>query len=302
MKDIPSRIKELKEKKNAVILAHYYVPSEIQAVADFVGDSYYLAKKAKGTNADIVVFAGVGFMGESAKVICPDKKVLMPDLTADCPMARMASAENIKRLRAEYSDLAVVCYINSTLELKCLSDVCVTSANAVKIVKNLPNKNILFIPDGNLGAYVKEQVTDKNIILNDGCCPVHAAVTRDDVILAKAKHPGALVLTHPECKAEVRELSDFLGSTSEIIDFVKESDSNEFIISTEDGVGYALASENPQKHFYFVKDCFSCSDMKLNTLEKVLSVLEEENNEVHVDAESARRASIPLDRMLELAR
>lgn len=302
MKDIPSRIEELKKEKKAVILAHYYVPSEIQAIADFVGDSYYLAKCAKGTDAETVVFAGVGFMGESAKVICPDKKVLMPDLSADCPMARMASAEKIKEMRAKYADLAVVCYINSTLELKSLSDVCVTSSNAVKIVKKLPNKNILFIPDGNLGAFVKEQVSEKNIILNDGCCPVHAAVTRADVISAKKKHPDAPVLTHPECKAEVRELSDFLGSTAEIIDFVNESNKNEFIISTEDGVGYALASQNPKKHFYFVKDNFSCPDMKLNTLQRVLNVFEAETNEVHVDPDLAKRAMRPLDRMLELAK
>lgn len=302
MEELKKQIEKIKKEKNAVILAHYYAPSETQALADFVGDSYYLAKVAKGTDADIVVFAGVGFMGESAKLLCPNKKVLMPDASADCAMAHMASIEKIKELRAEYPDLAVVCYINSTAALKCESDVCVTSSNAVKIVKRLPNKNIFFIPDGNLGAFVKEQVPEKNIILNDGFCPVHAAVTKDDVLLAKKKHPKALVLTHPECRKEVRELSDFLGSTADIIAFADKSDADEFIISTEDGVSFALESNDPRKKFYFVKEGFTCRDMKLNTPERILRVLDTEENEVTVDKKIAERAMLPLDRMLELAK
>ncbi len=302
MKDIIKEIENLKKEKNAVILAHYYVPQEVQAIADFVGDSYYLAKAARGTDAGTVVFAGVGFMGESAKLLCPDKRVLMPDMGADCAMAHMASEEKIAEMREKYPDLAVVCYINSTARMKCLSDVCVTSSNAVRIVKNLPNKNILFIPDGNLGAFVKEQVPDKNVILNDGFCPIHAAVTAEDVRAARLKHPNALVLTHPECKAEVRELSDFLGSTADIIAYAEKSDRSEFIISTEDGVGFALISANPDKSFYFVKDGFTCGDMKLNTLEKILYVLKTGENEVHIDSDTASRALVPLEKMLILAK
>ncbi len=302
MKEILKEIADLKKEKHAVILAHYYAPAEVQAIADFTGDSYYLAKAARGTDAEVVVFAGVSFMGESAKLLCPDKRVLMPDSSADCAMAHMASAEKIAEMKHTYPDLAVVCYINSTAKLKCLSDVCVTSSNAVKIVKNLPNKNIFFIPDGNLGAFVKEEVPEKNIILNDGFCPVHAAVTAEDVRLAKEKHPDALLLTHPECKKEVRELSDFLGSTADIIAFAEKSEKSEFIISTEDGVGFALTSKSPDKHFYFVKDTFTCLDMKLNTLPKILNALKTGEGEVLVDEEIAERAMLPLRRMLELAK
>ena len=173
MKSIKEEIEQLKKEKNAVILAHYYVPDEVQEIADYIGDSYYLSKKAKETEAEIIVFAGVSFMGESAKILNPSKTVLMPDGDADCPMAHMASVEKVQKMRTIYQDLAVVCYINSTAELKTVSDVCVTSSNAVKIVKALPNRNIFFIPDGNLAAYVAEQVPEKNIIPNDGYCPVH---------------------------------------------------------------------------------------------------------------------------------
>lgn len=302
MKDLLTEIQKVKNEKNAVILAHYYAPPEAQRIADFVGDSYYLAKAARATGAELVVFAGVGFMGESAKLLCPDKRVLMPDISADCAMAHMASIEKIRKMREEYEDLAVVCYINSTAELKCEADVCVTSSNAIKIVKKLPNKNIFFIPDGNLGAFVKEQVPEKNIILNDGFCPVHAAVTREDVLLAKKKHPDALVLTHPECKSEVRELSDFLGSTSDIIEYARRSNASEFIISTEDGVGFALGEIGNGKKFYFVKDGFTCMDMKLNTPERILHVLLTGENEIFIDEEKQKRAMLPLDRMLELAK
>ena len=192
-----NQIEQLKKKKNAVILAHYYAPAEVQEIADYVGDSFYLAKIAKQSDSDVIVFCGVKFMGESAKILNPDKKVLMPDLTADCPMAHMVADGIIEKMRAKYDDLAVVCYINSTAELKCKSDVCVTSSNAVKIVKGLPNKNIFFIPDRNLGSFVAEQVPEKNIILNDGCCPIHAKVTADQVLAERKKHPDALVLTHP---------------------------------------------------------------------------------------------------------
>ena len=295
-------IQKLKAEKNAVILAHYYAPDEAQEVADFVGDSFYLAKVAKQSTADIIVFCGVSFMGESAKILNPDKKVLMPDLTADCPMAHMVSEDKIKMMREQYEDLAVVCYINSTARLKELSDVCVTSSNAVKIVKSLPNENIFFIPDKNLGAYVKEQVPEKNIILNDGFCPIHAAITAEQLMKAKEKYPDALILTHPECEPEILAMSDYIGSTADIIDYAKKSDCSKFIICTEQGVEYQLKNDNPDKAFVFVNPAPCCKDMKLNTLENILKVLKEEINEVFVDEENSKKALKPLDRMLECAK
>lgn len=296
------QIEQLKRAKNAVIFAHYYAPAEVQEIADYVGDSFYLAKVAKQSDADIIVFCGVQFMGESAKILNPDKKVLMPDLTADCPMAHMVADGIIEEMRQKYDDLAVVCYINSTAELKCKSDVCVTSSNAVKIVRALPNKNIFFIPDHNLGSFVAEQVPEKNIILNDGCCPIHAKITANQVLAQQEKHQKAEVLTHPECDASVIELSDFVGSTADIIVYAKNSEKKEFIICTEDGVDYKLITDNPDKRFYYPNPHPCCADMKLNTLESVLSVLEKEDKEVIVDDAVRKGALKPLERMLELAK
>jgi len=294
-----SKIFKLKEQKNAVILAHYYTPSEIQEVADYVGDSFYLAKIAKKSSADMIVFCGVFFMGESAKILNPDKKVLMPDLTADCPMAHMVENGKIEKMRKAYEDLAVVCYINSSAELKCQSDVCVTSSNAINIVKALPNKNIFFIPDKNLGRYVAAQVPEKNIILNDGCCPVHAAITEQALKNEIECHPKALVLSHPECEKEILALSDFVGSTAEIIAYVRQSECDEFIICTEEGVLFKLICENPSKKFYFPKTKPCCTDMKLNTLEKLLDILETEKNAIEIDESVRQKAIKPLDRMLD---
>lgn len=296
------QIKKLKTQKNAVILTHYYAPEEAQEVADYVGDSFYLAKIAKKTNADIIVFCGVSFMGESAKILNPDKKVLMPDLSADCPMAHMVKHGFIDEMKNKYDDLAVVCYINSTAELKCQSDVCITSSNAVKIVSSLPNKNVLIIPDRNLAEFIKQQVPEKNIIINDGYCPVHAAISEKDVINTKKEHPDALVLSHPECNADVLKISDYIGSTADIINFAGKSNSDEFIIVTENGVDYKLKHDNPNKKFYFVNPSPCCSDMKRNTLSNILSVLQNENNEVKIDEEIRLKALLPLDKMLECAK
>lgn len=294
------KILKLKKEKNAIILAHYYTPSEAQEVADFVGDSFYLAKAAAKTDAEIIVFCGVEFMGESVKILSPKKTVLMPDSTADCPMAHMATAADIAKMRSEYGDLAVVCYINSTAELKSLSDVCVTSSNAVKIVKSLPNKNIFFIPDRNLGRFVAEQVPDKNIILNNGHCPVHAFLAAETVAKEKAAHPDAPVLSHPECDEAVLKLSDFIGSTAEIISYAAKSESEEFIVCTEDGVGFALAEKCPNKRFHFAGGELCCPDMKKITAEKILHVLKTEENKVNISEETAKNALKPLERMLEL--
>lgn len=298
---IAEKIRKLKAEKKAVILAHYYVSDEVQAIADYVGDSFYLSKIAKNTDAEIIVFCGVSFMGESAAIMNPDKKVLMPDLNADCAMAHMVNIEKIRELRNKYEDLAVVCYINSTAEIKTYSDVCVTSANALKVVRNLPNQNIFFIPDGNLGQYVKEQVTEKNVILNDGYCPIHAAITKEEVLKAKENYPNAKFLVHPECKKEVVEEADYAGSTSGIIDYVAKDDAKEYIIGTEIGVLYELKKKNPEKKYYPVRNDFICADMKLVTLEKVLDVLENETNVVRVSEEVSKKALIPLEKMLEIA-
>ena len=300
--DAENKIRELKKQKNAIILAHYYAPAEVQKIADYVGDSFYLAKIAKSSTADVIVFCGVAFMGESAKILNPNKKVLMPDVSADCPMAHMVTEGRIKELREKYDDLAVVCYINSTAELKCKSDVCVTSSNAVKIVKALPNKNIFFIPDKNLGRFVAKQVPEKNVILNHGYCPIHVKVSLEEVLQEKKLHPTALVLSHPECEENILNISDYIGSTAEIIDFAKQSEKDEFIICTEDGVEFELIKTNPNKKFYFTKTRPCCVDMKLNTLDKLLKVLETEENPIEVDEETRERALLPLNRMLELAK
>lgn len=298
---IIEKIRKLKEEKQAVILAHYYVSDEVQAVADYVGDSFYLSKVAVNLTAQVIVFCGVSFMGESAKLLNPEKRVFMPDAAADCAMAHMADPAYIAQVKAQYKDLKVVCYINSTAELKALSDVCVTSANAVDIVRELPEQNILFIPDENLGRHVAEQVPEKNFILNPGCCPIHAQMKAEEVQQLKKQHPGALVLTHPECRKDVIAVSDYIGSTSGIIKYAAASDAKEFIICTECGVGYELKRQAPEKTFYFPETLPVCTDMKLITLEKIAEVLEQETGEMFVSEELSEAACRPLRAMLELA-
>ena len=286
----------LKEEKNAVILAHYYVDEEVQDIADYIGDSFYLSKVATKTDADRIIFCGVEFMGESAKILNPDKRVFMPDATADCPMAHMATGEEIEKVQAQYEDVAVVCYINSTAELKTMADVCVTSSN----VRKLPNENIFFIPDRNLGSYVAEQVPEKNIILNAGCCPRHVAITADKVKEAKAAHPNALFAAHPECTKDVLVQADYIGSTSGIIDYVVNTNHDEFIIGTVDGVFAEIKKQAPGKKLYTVKDQQVCVNMKKVTLEKVLDVLAHDTNEVFVEKNLAEKSMKPLQKMLEL--
>lgn len=299
---ICEEIKQLKQQKHAVILAHYYALPEVQAIADYIGDSYYLSKVAVDLAEQTIVFCGVSFMGESAKLLNPGKTVLMPDCKADCPMAHMATAEAIRAMRERYDDLAVVCYINSTAELKSLSDVCVTSANAVKIVRALPNHNIFFIPDKNLARYVAEQVPEKHIILNDGYCPIHEHLSADEIQALKTEHPQAKVLAHPECSKAVLSLADYIGSTSGIIDYATHSDSTEFIIGTEMGVAYELQRQNPQKHFYFPTTQPICEGMKRITLEKIAQVLRTGENAVSVSGSIQKQAVTPLEAMLTLAK
>lgn len=299
---LENRIQALKKAGNTVILAHYYVPDEVQAIADYVGDSYYLSKIARDCEADTILFCGVSFMGESAKILSPNKTVLMPDPSADCAMAHMADLISIQEMRKKYDDLAVVCYINSTAELKTCSDVCVTSANALKIIRNLPNKNIFFIPDGNLGRYIAEQIPEKNVILNDGYCPIHAAWTKEDVLNAKSAHPGAQFVAHPECTKDLLDEAEYIGSTSGIINYVTGSDCCEFIIGTEIGVLFELRAKNPHKKFYTLNDHQVCPDMKMITLQKVYDVLANKTNEVHVSEELREKSMKPLERMLELSK
>lgn len=293
-------ISALKARERAIVLAHYYAPDEVQAIADFVGDSFYLAKVAAQTDAETIVFCGVHFMGESAKILNPSRRVLMPDLSADCAMAHMATEEQIEKLRAEVEDLAVACYINSTARLKGLSDVCVTSSNAVKIVRALPQKNILFIPDQNLGSFVAKQVPEKNFYYSGGYCPVHAVLLAEDVLSEKRAHPSAAVVTHPECTEAVRAVSDFIGSTAEIIAHAQKSGAKEFIVCTEPGVLFELKRRCPDKKFYPVTP--ACLDMKRNTLAGVAKCLREGAGEVLMSEEEMNAARRPLERMLELAR
>lgn len=299
---VADEIRKLKEEKNAVILAHYYVNPEVQEIADYVGDSFYLSRVAIGLKEQVIVFCGVSFMGESAKILNPQKTVLMPDMSADCAMAHMADRQTIEKVRREYDDVAVVCYINSTAELKELSDVCVTSANAIKIVEALPNKNIFFIPDRNLAHFVAEQVPDKNFIFNEGFCPIHEKMQVAELKKAIAEHKDALVLSHPECQKNILELSDYVGSTSGIIDYVNKSEKEEFIICTEIGVLYELEKNNPDKKFYFTDTKPVCRDMKLITLEKIAHVLRNGENNVEIEASRMADFKKPLERMLELAK
>lgn len=301
MNELKDKIQKLKNEKNAVILAHYYVEPEVQEIADYVGDSFYLAKVAKSTTADVLVFCGVEFMGESAKILNPEKTVLMPDAKADCPMAHMATTEKVLEMKEQYDDLAVVCYINSSARLKTVSDVCVTSANALKIVNALPNKNIFFIPDKNLGGFVKKN-SDKNVILNDGFCPIHNEISINDITTIKNAHPGVKVLMHPECTDDTLKEADYIGSTSGIINYVCDSDDEEFIIVTEIGVIYELQERNPGKKFYFPEPMPVCADMKKITIDKVYACLKDNLNPVEIDDETREKALIPLDRMLELAK
>ncbi len=298
----------IKEKNNVVILAHYYVDGEVQEIADYVGDSFFLAKVATTVKQQTILFCGVSFMGESAKILNSQKKVIMADNTADCPMAHMVDIDRIREVRRQYDDVAVVCYVNSTAKIKAESDVCVTSSNAVTIVKKLPNRNIFFIPDNNLARFVAKQVPDKHFIFNDGFCHVHKSIHSEDVAKAKELHPEALVLAHPECTEDTLELADFIGSTSQIIDYATTSPENVFIICTEMGVFFELMQKNPDKKFYSVGHRQFCPNMKKVRIEKVIEALENIDSDnynieyINLDEDLRKAAEKPLSRMLELAK
>lgn len=298
---VKHKIQKLKKEKDVAILAHYYVDGEVQRIADYVGDSYYLSKIATQLEQKNILFCGVKFMGESAKLLNPKKKVVMADELADCPMAHMVTVERIAEVREQYEDLAVVCYVNSTAEIKAVSDVCVTSSNALKVVEKLSEKNIFFVPDENLGRYVAKKIPEKKFIFNDGFCHVHKSIIADNVIKAKEAVPDALVLTHPECTEDVIALSDFIGSTSEIIDFATSTEHEKFIICTEMGVFFELKEKNPGKKFYSVGHRQFCPNMKRVTLDKVEQALEDMTPAIELPDQVLEDAQRPLQRMLELS-
>lgn len=300
--EVRAEIERLKKEKDFVILAHYYVDGAVQEIADYVGDSFYLAKVATQIENRNILFAGVSFMGESAKLLNPSKHVYMADNFADCPMAHMVDVERIEEVRSQYDDLAVVCYVNSTAEIKAHSDVCVTSSNATKVVSALKEKNIYFIPDNNLGRYTAKLLPEKNFIFNDGYCHVHKSIEKELVLQAKAAHPDAPVLTHPECTEDVLEISDYIGSTSQIIDYATASDEKEFIICTEMGIFYELMQKNPEKKFYSVGHRQFCPNMKRITIEGVIEMMKNPQDEVILSDEIMKTANLPLEKMLELAK
>ena len=299
---LQTEIERLKKEKNAVILAHYYQPGDVIDVADMVGDSFALSKRAKETDADVIVFCGVRFMAESAKILSPSKKVLLPAENAGCPMADMVTPEDIQKLRAQYPDAAVVCYVNTSCTVKAECDVCVTSSNAVKIVRSLPERRIVFVPDQNLARYVAAQVPEKEIIPFNGYCVVHHRVGIEDVEEAIASVPGAPLLVHPECPAAVVSRADFVGSTEQIINFATRSPEKVFLIGTEMGILHVLQKKNPDKKFYLLTQKLFCSNMKKTRLSDVYEALLHEQYEIALDEEVMEKARRSLDRMLELAK
>ena len=302
LRDIQEKIIRLKKEKDICILAHSYQSEDILEVADFAGDSYALSVKASKVPNKTLIMCGVRFMAETAKLLSPEKTVYLANPDAGCPMAEQFSKEYIKKLREEeYKDHAVVAYINTTTELKTVCDVCVTSSSAVKIVKNMPDKNILFIPDCNLGSYVAENCPEKNIKLLNGGCPVHAAITAEEAIEAKKKHPDALLLVHPECKKEVTALADFAGSTADIMNFAKESDAKEFIIGTENSIVQHLQIMCPDKRFYAMSKNLICNDMKLTTILDVYNtVTGVGGEEIVLSDDTIEKAVKCINKMIEL--
>lgn len=297
---LAEKILELKKEKNALILAHYYQPGEIQALADYVGDSYYLSEIARDAKEEVIVFCGVRFMAESAKILSPQKTILMPCLTAGCSMADMASGKAVVEMKEKHKDAYVVCYINSTANVKAHCDVAVTSSSALNILKKVPNKKIMFLPDKNLGEYVSEFFPDKEFILWDGFCRCHNKISKEDILKAKEKYVNAKILVHPECPKEIRDMADYVGSTSGIINFATQDDGKEFIIGTEEGILYELKNKNPDKTFIIPGDRICCQDMKKTTLENLYDTLANMSNEITLNEEIRKKAMKCLEKMHEL--
>ena len=292
------KINKLKKEKNAIILAHCYQNVEVDEVADFVGDSLGLSQLAAKTDAKIIVFLGVTFMAETAKILSPDKKVLIPSLNAGCGMADMVNLEQLREFKAKYPNVPAVCYVNSTAEVKSEVDICCTSSNAINVVKSLNAKKVLFLPDENLGNWVAKNLPEVEIVTYNGCCPIHKSITTQEIKDLKQKYPNAKVLIHPECTAEVLALGDFIGSTTQIMKYIKDNNYNSYIIVTEKGVVDRLQRDYPQKEFILVSPKAYCPNMKRNCLEDVLRSLENEEHEIFVDKEIAKKALLPIERMV----
>lgn len=296
IRNIRDEIIKLKQERNAVILAHYYQEPEIQELADYTGDSYYLSKVGRECTEETIVFCGVKFMAESAKILSPNKRVLLPNMDALCCMVYMADAKQVEKLKREYPNAKVVCYVNSSTEVKAVSDVCCTSSSAVNIIKNIDSDEIIFVPDRNLGSYVQEKVPEKKIILWNGCCNVHDVIDAEEIQDAKERYGQDIkVLVHPECKKEVRDLADFIGSTGEIIKFASSDKSLKYLIVTEVGILHELKKNNPNKEFYTLD--MVCGSMKITTMENIYNCLKDLNNEIQLDEGMRKSAHKALENM-----
>ncbi len=305
--DLVKEIERLKKDKNAIILAHYYVRPEIQDIADYVGDSLGLSQKAAETDADVIVFAGVNFMAETAKILSPGKKVLLPDLEAGCSLAASIPADNFAEFKEQHPDHLVITYVNTTAEIKSMSDICCTSSNARQIVESLPlEQKIIFAPDKNLGNYINS-VTGRNMVLWDGQCHVHHEFSLEKILDLKNLHPEAKILAHPECQRPILLVSDYIGSTSELLKFSSTDKCNEYIIATESGILHKMKQTSPTKTFYPAPSddpncvCADCNFMKLNTLEKLYQCLKNESPEILMDEKLAKKALVPIQKMLEIS-
>ena len=305
--DFIREIEKLKKEKDAIILAHYYQIPEIQDIADYIGDSLGLAQKASETNAKIIVFAGVHFMAETAKMLNPDTKVLLPDLEAGCSLADSCPPDDFKAFKEKYSDHIVISYINTTAAIKTVTDVVCTSGNAVQIVESLPKEQkIIFAPDKNLGGYIN-RITGRNMVLWNGTCEVHDVLTTEAIIKLKEKNPEAELIAHPECNAAVLELADYIGSTTGMLKYTIKSPSEKFIVATETGIIHQMQLQSPEKEFLVVPSdetcaCNDCPYMKLNTMEKLYLALKNEEPEITLDKETIELAKKPIERMLEISR
>lgn len=299
---LKDKIKKLKKEKNAVILGHCYQNIEIDEVADYVGDSLYLSQMAAKTDADIIIFAGVYFMAQTAKIISPNKRVFLPNMQSGCLMADMINLEQLREFKSQNKNVPVVCYVNSTAEVKSECDICCTSSNAVKIIKSLNAPEVLFCPDTYLGKWVEAQLENVKVTTYPGFCPTHMRIKPEDIIEAKEKYPEAKVLTHPECHKEVCKISDFVGSTSQIMAYAAKSTDKTFIIATEKGVVDRLKRDYPDKEFILIKENIICPNMKQNTLEDIYNVLQNETNEIFVNEEISKKALSCINKMLEVCK
>jgi quinolinate synthase len=298
--NLSEEILRIKKEKKAIILAHYYQPGIIQELADYVGDSYYLSEVARDCSEEVIMFCGVRFMAESAKILSPNKRILMPCPSAGCSMADMASGKALLELKDKYPEAFVVCYINSTYNVKAHCDVAVTSSSALKILKNIKSKQIMFLPDKNLGEYISEFFPEKEFILWDGFCRCHNKISKEDILKVKKEHKEAKVLVHPECPKEIRDMADYVGSTSGIIDYATKDKGNKFIIGTEEGILHELKKKNPTKKFFIPGDKICCQDMKMTTLENLYDALLNMNNEITLDEEIRLKALKSLENMHKL--